>query len=150
MNPVKAREHFDEPVTAEVLARAMDRGSKRRVSQLHAVAVQYVVAFKALLVSFADGSAIVFPVANYPEFAALSKRELDSVEVGFGGSALCLDSRDLHVSIDGLVSASQPLMELAALVIAARNGSKISEAKTQAARANGQKGGRPRKLATTD
>jgi hypothetical protein len=149
MNSVKARERFDEPVTAEVLARAVERGNKRRIPRLHAIAVQYVVDFKALLVSFADGSAIAFPVANYPEFAGLSKRELDSVEVGFGGSALCLESGDLHVSIAGLVSASQPLMELAAVVIAARNGSRVSEAKTQAARANGQKGGRPRKLATT-
>jgi len=149
MNSVRAGEHLDEPVTAEVLARAVERGGKRRMPGLHATAVQYVVDFKALLVGFADGSAIAFPIANYPEFADLSKRELGEIEVGFGGAALCLDSRDLHVSIAGLVSASQPLMELAAVVVAARNGSRISEAKAQAARANGQKGGRPRKLAMT-
>ncbi|MBA5689142.1 hypothetical protein [Rugamonas apoptosis] len=37
---------------------------------------------------------------------------MDRIEVGFGGSALCLDERDLYVSIAGLVMASKPLMEL--------------------------------------
>jgi hypothetical protein len=69
------------------------------------------------------------------------------LELGFGGSALCLDSHDLHVSIASLVSASEPLMELASTVIATRNGRSKSDAKAQAARENGQKGGRPRKLA---
>jgi len=44
-----------------------------------------------------------------------------------------------------LVSASQPLMDLAATVIAVRNGSRRTEAKAQASRENGRKGGRPRK-----
>lgn len=35
------------------------------------------------------------------------------LETGYAGSALCLDERDLHVSIAGLVSASEPLMTLA-------------------------------------
>jgi hypothetical protein len=39
-----------------------------------------------------------------------------------GGTTLCLEARDLHVSIAGLVSASQPLMDLAATVIAVRKG----------------------------
>lgn len=44
-----------------------------------------------------------------------------------------------------LVSASQPLMDLAATVIAVRNGSRRTEAKAQASRENGRNGGRPRK-----
>lgn len=44
-----------------------------------------------------------------------------------------------------LVSASQPLMDLAATVIAVRNGSRRTEAKAQASRENGRRGGRPRK-----
>ena len=46
--------------------------------------------------------------------------------------------------IAGMVSASQPLMDMAASLIAARNGGKSSSVKADAARANGQKGGRPR------
>jgi len=58
---------------------------------------------------------------------------------------LCCEARDLHVSISGLIATSQPLMDLAASMVASRNGRKSSAAKSAAARANGKKGGRPRK-----
>ncbi|MFC4276421.1 DUF2442 domain-containing protein [Achromobacter aloeverae] len=147
MKAIKARERYDEPVTTDVVARAIERGGARRTSSLHASAVQYLADLHALLVGFADHTAIVFPVANTPELAELSRDELERMTIGFGGSALCLDARDLHISIAGLVSASPPLMALAATVVAARNGRRSSEAKRQAARANGLKGGRPRKMA---
>ena len=143
---VKAQERNDEPVTEDVLQRASVAGGKRRRLTLHAMAVQYLPAIQALLISFEDQSAIALPVKNYVEFASLDQTELEQIGVGFGGVALCLEERDLHVSIAGLVSASKPLMELAATVIAARNGSRSSAAKAQAARENGRKGGRPRKL----
>ena len=132
MKTVKAQERFDEPVTATVLEQAIARGHKQRGQGLRATTVQYLPAFKSLLIGFADQSAVVLPVKNYPELAELNTTELDRLAVGFGGSALCLDDRDLHVSIAGLVSASQPLMEMAATVIAARNGSRSSTAKPPA------------------
>lgn len=49
------------------------------------------------------------------------------------------------MSIAGMISASKPLMDMAASVIASRNGRQSSAAKAEAARANGRKGGRPRK-----
>jgi hypothetical protein len=88
------------------------------------------------------------PVKNHPELARLTPAELKRLELGFGGSALCLQTRDLHISIAGLISASMPLMEMAATMIASRNGSRSSRAKALAARENGAKGGRPRKQET--
>jgi len=146
MKTVKAREYNDEPVTEDVLARAVVEGRKRRNMTLHAKGVRYLPEFEALVVCFADEAAVLLPVKKYEELARLSLAELGRIEIGFGGSALCLDECDLHVSIAGLVSASKPLMELASTVIAARNGSRSSAAKALAARENGQKGGRPRKL----
>lgn len=145
MKAVQAKERFDEPVTEAVLAQAIARGRKRHQG-LHATAVQYLSTRKSLLIGFADQSAVTLPVKNYPELAELSTAELNHLVVGFGGSARCLEARDLHVSIAGLVSASQSLMEMAATVIAARNGSRSSDLKVQTSRENGQKGGRPRKL----
>ena len=147
MKTVKAKDRFDEPVTAAVLEQSIERGRKRRASGLRATVVQYLSARKSLLIGFADQSAVSLPVKNYPELAGLTANELNHLELGFGGSALCLDERDLHVSIAGLVSASDSLMEMAATVIAARNGSRSSAVKSQTSRENGQKGGRPRKLA---
>ncbi|MEX8520221.1 MAG: DUF2442 domain-containing protein [Leptothrix sp. (in: b-proteobacteria)] len=145
MKTLQARERFDEPVTAPVLAHAIERGRQRRSPGLHATSVAYLPAFQSVLIGFADQSAVALPVKNYPELAELDATELARLALGYGGSALCLEERDLHVSIAGLVSASQPLMDLAATVIATRNGSRRSAAKSQAARENGQKGGRPRK-----
>ena len=80
----------------------------------------------------------------------MSLIDLKQMAVGFGGSALCLEERDLHVSIAGLVSASLPLMEMATALVAARNGRRNSEVKAKTSRENGLKGGRPRKLAAAN
>ena len=146
MNTVVAKNRFDEPVTDEVLRRAVERGQQRRRPALHASAVRYVADSRSLRIDFADQSAVVLPVKNYPELAKLSRAELGRLALGFAGSALCLEEQDLHVSIAGLVSASAPLMEMAATVVASRNGSRSSAAKASASRENGQKGGRPRKV----
>jgi hypothetical protein len=147
MKTIKAKDRFDEPVTQAVLAQAISRGRQRRSPNVHATGVRYVPTLHSLLVSFADQSAVALPVKNYPELAALSAKQLKQMVVGFGGSALCLDERDLHVSIAGLVSASQSLMQMAVRMVAARNGSRSSAVKAQTSRDNGLKGGRPRKLA---
>ena len=144
MTTVTAATRFDEPVTQAMLTQAIERGRQRSRQGVHATGVQYVPLLKSLLVSFVDHTAVALPVSNYTELAALSDAELNALTLGFGGSALCLESRDLHVTIAGLVSASLPLMEMAATLIAARNGGKRSAAKVEAARANGRKGGRPR------
>jgi len=145
MKTVKAVEHFDEVVTEEVLEQARAQGRARAGGGLHATALTYLPDQQSLLIGFADNCAVALATVNYPELAGLSRDELDTLELGFAGSTLCLPARDLHVSIAGLVSASAPLMEMAASVIAARNGSRSTAAKAQAARANGAKGGRPRK-----
>jgi len=91
MKTVKARERFDETVTATVLEQAIKRGRKRPGQELHATALQYLLKLKSLLIGFADDSAVALPVKNYPELAQLSRAELDHLALGFGGSALCLD-----------------------------------------------------------
>ena len=135
---------FGEPVTPNVLTNAIERGRNRGGTGVHATSVKYVPLLKSLLVSFADRSAVALPVKNYPELAALTSADLNKLTLEFGGSALCLDDHDLHVSIAGLLSASKPLMEMAATLIATRNGQKTSAVKGLASRTNGQKGGRPR------
>ena len=145
MSTVAAKKQVDEPVSVAVLRHAIERGEQRRRLALQARTVRYVHDSKSLLIGFADNSAVVLPVKNYPELARLKRAQLDSLALGFAGSALCLDEKDLHVSIAGLVSASAPLMAMAATMVATRNGSRRTLAKSAASRENGQKGGRPRK-----
>ena len=144
MTTMKASTRFDESVTQEGLDLAIERGRQRASAGVRATAVQYVPQLGSLLFSFLDRSAVALPVSNYPELAVLDESDLQALTLGFGGSALCLKTRDLHVSIAGLVSASQPLMDMAASLVAVRNGRKSSATKSAAARENGRKGGRPK------
>jgi hypothetical protein len=144
MTNIKASTRFDEPVTQESLDQAIVNGRKRTATGVRATAVQYAPQFGALLFSFEDRSAVALPVNNYPELAALNETDLQSLTLGFCGSALCLDTHDLHISLAGMLAASQPLMNMAASLIAVRNGQKSSAIKSAAARENGRKGGRPK------
>lgn len=143
MKVVKAKILPDVPLTQVDIDKALVRGRKASRSFVNASSVRY--AENSLSIGFSDGARVVLPVANYPEFEGFSAEDFQQLEVGFGGTALCCEVRDVHVSITGLIAASQPLMDMAASLVAARNGRKSSAAKSQAARANGKKGGRPRK-----
>ena len=146
---IKSTRREDVPVTETVLAKAIERGRKRKDAGVHATALRYLAEHNALMVSVADASAVDLPVLNYPELSALSASQLKRVVLGMGGSALCLDEEDLHVSIAGLVAASAPLRSMAVTVAASRNGGRTSDAKAASSRENGLKGGRPRKQLQT-
>nr|WP_198984313.1 DUF2442 domain-containing protein [Herbaspirillum sp. ASV7] len=150
MTTIKAKQRDNEPVTPASWERAVAEGRARRSTMLQATQVSYLPRQEALAVGFADNTAILLPINNYPELARLSAAELGRIVIGYAGSALSLEEQDLHVSIAGLVAASASLMALAATVVAARNGSRSSAAKALAVRENGRKGGRPRKVLSPD
>lgn len=143
MKIVKAKVRPDAPITETDIDKAVARGRKLKRVYANASSVRYED--DCISIGFGDGSRIVLPVAGLAEFEGFSVQDFQKLEVGFGGKALCCEGRDLHVSISGLIATSQPLMDLAASMVASRNGRKTSAAKSEAARANGKKGGRPRK-----
>ncbi|MBV8648165.1 DUF2442 domain-containing protein [Paludibacterium sp.] len=107
MTVVKAKEPLDEPVTADVLAQAITRGHDRQSTSSHATSIRYLPAPRALLIGFANASPVMLPVANYPELATLDQAALERLQLGFGGSALCLEEQDVHISIAGQISGNQ-------------------------------------------
>lgn len=143
MKTVKAKIVPDVPISEADIDKALVRGRKLKRSYASASSVRY--ADDCICIGFSDGSRIMLPVASLPEFEGFCVTDFQQLEIGFGGKALCCEPQDLHVSIIGLVATSQPLMELAASMVASRNGRRSSAAKSEAARANGKKGGRPRK-----
>ena len=147
MKTVVARNNvFNEAVTPDLLGRAIARGKEANKSSIHASSVRYLSQSKALEIAFADESAVLLPLKNYAEFSDLSATQLGKLEIGFAGTAICLSEKDLHVSIAGLISASEPLMEMASSAVASCNGRKSSLLKAAAARQNGLRGGRPKKV----
>jgi hypothetical protein len=144
MKTIKASIQLDRPVTEDSLEEAIERGEARRNTGLQAVAV--ALQGDCLAVRFEDGSGVLLPVGHYPEFEEFNSEDFTGLTVGFGGSALCHEGKGLQASIAGMISASKPLMAMAASLVASRNGRQSSAAKAEAARANGRKGGRPRKV----
>ena len=143
MKIVKAKAVPYKPLTDTDVDKAIARGRKSK--RLYANASDVRHENECISIGFSDGSRVMLPVAGLPEFDGFSVQDFQQLEVGFGGKALCCEARDLDVSITGLIATSQPLMDLATSLVASRNGRKSSAAKTAAARANGKKGGRPRK-----
>lgn len=145
---VKAKAVPYKPLTEADVEKAIARGRKTRHLYARASSVRYED--NCISIGFSDGSRVVLPVARLPEFAGFSLEDFAQLEVGFGGKALCCEAQDLDVSVTGLIATSKPLMDLATSLVASRNGRKSSAAKAAAARANGKKGGRPRKKEPED
>lgn len=143
MKVIKAKPSARSPLTEEMVEAAIKRGEARRASCLQAVSVTFEKT--SLVIRFEDGSGVLLPVDRYPEFDGFDADDYANLNIGFGGTALCHEGKDLDVSIAGMISASPSLMVMAASVVASRNGRQSSAAKSEAARANGKKGGRPRK-----
>jgi hypothetical protein len=88
-----------------------------------------------------------FPARSIAALASARDAELEAVTLSPGGGALHWEALDVDLSVPGLIlSAVEPAerrRELARLA-----GRSTSRAKAAAARANGRKGGRPRKQTT--
>jgi hypothetical protein len=130
MKTISAKMQVDHPVTEGALDEAIESGEARRRAGLNATTVIFLD--PCLAVGFEDGSGVLLPVKNYPEFDGFETEDFAGLKVGFAGAALFHEDKDLQVSIAGLISS--------------RNGRQSSAAKAEAARANGKKGGRPRKV----
>lgn len=143
MKTIQVKDPVDRPLTTAALEQAIERG---RANRSGVSARRVSVEGQHLVIGFEDGSAVSLPLKHYPEFNDFTETDLQALQVGFAGTALCHEGKDLHLSIAGMIQASKPLMDLAASAIASRNGRQSSLAKAQAARANGRKGGRPRKV----
>lgn len=100
-----------------------------------------------VMVELTSGFVLGFPARAIPGLAKASPEQLSAVELSPGGSGLHWEDIDVDLSVPGLllssIGRSEQLTELARLA-----GRATSPAKRAAARANGVKGGRPRKAAS--
>jgi hypothetical protein len=97
------------------------------------------------MVELTNGFVFGFPSKAIPQLAKVKPSVLATVEVSPGGSALHWEALDVDLSVPGLLLSSlgrsDKMRELARVA-----GRTTSAAKSAAARANGAKGGRPRKV----
>jgi hypothetical protein len=128
------------------IARARRREARERAAGRRAVSACYESDTGRVTIELTSGFFLGFPATAIPALAGATPEQLAEVEVTPGGYGLHWESLDADLSVPGLllscVGRSQKLSELARIA-----GRATSEAKAAAARANGAKGGRPRKSA---
>lgn len=124
-------------------ARARD-AQERKVGR-RAVSAHYDSGTGRVMLELTSGFVFGFPAKAIPALAQATDEQLAAVELSPGGSGLHWVDLDADLSIPALllssVERSEKLSELARVA-----GQSTSRAKAAAARANGAKGGRPRKV----
>ncbi len=90
-----------------------------------------------------EGTTVSVPARNIVQLADLSDEELAKVQVASNGHVLLWREANIDFAVAGLIERITGLKTHRAHM--AQIGAISSEAKAAAARANGQKGGRPRK-----
>ena len=135
---------------AEILAQipaAVARAARSRRTKPHAESARFDRRSRALHVRLTNGVALAIPVALVPSLAKHTDADLSHVVVGPAGLGLHWERLDVDLSVAALarvVLGARTLMQAAG----AAGGSSRSPAKSDAARENGKKGGRPKKRAS--
>ena len=122
---------------------ALERGRKRQETEPRALSAHYAPAAGRVVVDLTNGCSFSFPPRLVQGLGEATDTQVAEVEVLGTGFALGWDSLDVQVSLGGLMAGIFGTKAY----MARRAGAVSSPAKTMAARANGAKGGRPRKSA---
>lgn len=131
-----------ELTDAEIDA-ALERGRLAEQSEPRAATVRYDRRNNRIIVDLTNGCTFAFPPRLAQGLEAASDDELDAVEILGAGYGLHWEALDVDLSVPGLLAG---LFGTKAHM-ARQAGRTKSPAKAAAARANGLKGGRPRKQA---
>lgn len=123
---------------------ARTREAQTRRAGLRAKSARYDPASERFVLELTNGCAFMFPARMVVGLSRASAEDRAGVEVLPGGAGLAWDTLDTDVSVPGLLMStfgpSERASELARIA-----GSVRTEAKAKSSRANGTKGGRPRK-----
>lgn len=129
-------------LTRDQIEAANERGRIIRETQPHAAAARYDAKADRVIVDLTNGATFAFPPRLVEGLHEAAAEDIAKVEVIGGGFGLHWETLDLDYTVPGLVNG----VFGTAGWMAARAGRATSPAKAAAARANGKKGGRPRKV----
>jgi hypothetical protein len=135
-------------VTDAEFAAALAAGQVEVEAEIRAQAVRYVADRDAIEVVTTRHAGFLIPRGWIGALQDVPIEELARLEIWPDGSAIELEGRDIHISVDGLMTAILPAMlptRTVAAIFASRGGRATSEAKRSSAQENGCRGGRPRK-----
>lgn len=128
----------------ERYARARARGQARAEDASAVVNASYDADRDGIMLTFRGGGAMAIPRKVIPGLERASAAKLADIQVSPAGDALSWPALDVDVYVPGLVERAFGT-RLFAAATGRRGGRRRSKAKAAAAKANGAKGGRPRK-----
>ena len=140
-----------ETLTDEMILAQIPRARAHAESGAHpkARSVRYDSESGRILVELDNGCLLGFPAELAQGLRGSQPEDLADVEVAMGGTALRWERLDDDLLVAGLVRGvfgSRPWMREIARELGSRGGRARTEAKAAAARRNGRKGGRPRRV----
>jgi hypothetical protein len=124
---------------------ALERGRQARLHEPRAAAARYDRRSGRVIVDLANGCIFAFPPKLAQGLEAATEEQLSRVEVLGAGSGLRWEALDVDFSVPDLLAGLFGTKSY----LAQRAGRATSSAKAAAARVNGGKGGRPRRLANS-
>ena len=136
-------------IVGMMLSEAERRGQEKLAKEPRATRARYEAATGLVHVELSNGCLFAFPARQVQGLAEASDADLEAVEVLGVGFGLRWDALDVDVSVPGLLAGLFGTRAWMDRQRAARAGAAQSPAKSEAARRNGRKGGRPRKLPPT-
>jgi Protein of unknown function (DUF2442) len=120
---------------------ASKRGALARAGEPRAQSARYDRQLGRVIVDLANGCTFVFPPRLAQGLETASDDQLEQLEILGAGYCLHWEALDVDLSVPGLLAG----IFGTGSYMARRAGQATSKAKAAAARANGAKGGRPRK-----
>lgn len=135
-------------ITDADYANALAAGRAEAETEIRAQSVRYVPERDAIEIVTTRNAGFLIPLQWVGALQDVSTEDLAGLEPWPDGSAFALEDRDIHISVNGLLTAVLPAMLPApsvAALFASRGGKATSSAKRSSAQVNGRKGGRPRK-----
>src|SRR3984893_8472664 len=133
----------------ERYARARAQGEARLRDASTVVEAHYDPDGDLIDLKFGGGGSMAIPRAAVPDLRRAPPSKLASVVVSPAGDALSWPSLDVDVYVPGLIERAFG-SRLFAASTGRRGGRRRSKAKAAASKANGAKGGRPRKRTVAD
>ena len=136
-----------EHLTDAAFRRAKDRGRKLLETEPRAASARFDRRTRRVAIDLINGCTYLFPVHLVEDLHDADSRDLSVVEVEGHGFNLNWPRLGVDLYVPALVAGVFGTRNWMAKALARQAGSSTSPAKAAAARANGVKGGRPRKRA---
>jgi hypothetical protein len=124
---------------------ATERGERRRASEPAAVAARYDRTRNRVVIDLSTGYEVAFAPRQAQGLERAKPTDLDIIEISPSGFGLHFPKLDADLWLPSLLEGVFGSRRWMAARLGARGGKTKSKAKARAARANGKRGGRPRK-----